>query len=316
MNDVFPLWGEGEGIFSTLTNTPWQNTISSASLDVAYHGAYAGARCVAPMILRQLDDDGTLPKTHLTNIGSTLSALYRQKWQSLWDMYNTELPIVNPISETESYTVSVTENLERAVAGTDSNDRTTTDKDRVTETSSGTTTTDMTKKNNDFHQTSHTGKDTTTYGHKTETVTDDDGKSFGYGFNTEEGSPVPNSMDTQDTTVTVTESGEDSFTPGVTDSITTNDTETNKGTVDEIGASTTTSDRSGTIKDTGLSTEDTTEEKAREETHTRTKQYRDNRLLEYYEALRVFWVANYFAEVFNDINSMCTLAIYPEYTVY
>lgn len=97
LNDVFPGWSTGAGIFSKLQTlaVPWQEKTISAELDLEYHGNISGDKITSPLVRKYISGD--LPTTEeYAAIAETVVALYALKWGKLWEtMYFEYNPIEN-----------------------------------------------------------------------------------------------------------------------------------------------------------------------------------------------------------------------------
>lgn len=196
MNDIFPEWKIGKGIFyylSTFT-PPWVSTINSLELDLIYHGGNSGWKIPSPFV-RNIISDEIILDTDRDNIAACAMALNGDNWKRMWDALQIEYKAIDNYSMEEKMT----------------------DNKTVRTYGKSTTRTD------DLSH-AHTGTDTRT---PSITVTTDNSV---YGFNSATPSPSSKVVDTttgndsteygntlKDTgTVTNTDSGEDSDTNNYT----------------------------------------------------------------------------------------------------
>lgn len=97
LNDVFPRWNDGYGIFSFIVDyTPYSESVipwdtPPRALDVAYHGEHSGNKFVSPFLYRYLYEDGTIDEDGgIERIVKAIDAKYLQKWTHLWNIYSAE----------------------------------------------------------------------------------------------------------------------------------------------------------------------------------------------------------------------------------
>lgn len=97
LNDIFPEWSTGVGIFSKLQSlaVPWQGETISNELDFEYHGNISGDKIISPLVRKYISDE-TPTTEEYTAIAETIFALYALKWGKLWEtMYFEYDPIEN-----------------------------------------------------------------------------------------------------------------------------------------------------------------------------------------------------------------------------
>lgn len=131
INDVFPDWLTGGGIFSALQtkNVPWVDENISDVLDILYHGNISGDKLISPLVSK-LSNDEELTLLERDTLADVLISVYGKNWVSMWD---TMLFEYNPIENyrmveemTDDETVieygkesTRTDNLNHAKTGTE-----------------------------------------------------------------------------------------------------------------------------------------------------------------------------------------------------
>lgn len=309
VNDVFPDWSSGLGIFHYLLDdvtAPWED-VSEEGLDIAYHGIRSGDKFCAPVVYNWLSTDGELTATGIEKIVSAMRAMYFTKWTHLWSLYSSDY------SPLDTYNITET----RSDSGSNTNSKFATRTPDITETHTGTdnltTTNDDTTTTTHGHVVTDSGTDTTTdtFGHvvtesgsPTETTTN---QIQGYNSSTFEDkskSSVVSSIDK-----VTTNSGSD------TSTLLHGKVETNSGqdtiVVDQDGTANRTLNL--TNKETGTETNAESGSDTFSESHSLTRRgnmYRSP--AELMEQDREFWREAYFETVFEDIDQFLTLAIYSE----
>lgn len=85
LNDVFPDWLTGAGIFSTLQTlaVPWVDENISQYLDLEYHGNVSGDKIISPLVYKSLTD-GELSDNMRLSIATTILSLYGSNWAKQW----------------------------------------------------------------------------------------------------------------------------------------------------------------------------------------------------------------------------------------
>ena len=97
LNDVFPEWLSGGGIFSTLQNfpIPWKDKNISMALDVEYHGNLSGDKIISPLV-EKIKSGDTLTETEKTLIATSILAVCGVNWGKQWETLSFEYsPIEN-----------------------------------------------------------------------------------------------------------------------------------------------------------------------------------------------------------------------------
>ena len=105
LNEYYPNWKIGDGIFSDLQsfNVPWGTDDINKELDIEYFGNISGEKIVSPLVRKICSGDYLTPLDRIA-IVKTVVALYLSNWGKL---YNTMVIEYNPI---ENY--RMTETLE------------------------------------------------------------------------------------------------------------------------------------------------------------------------------------------------------------
>lgn len=148
LNDVFPDWLTGAGIFSALNSfdVPWKEEITPTLLDIEYHGNYSGSKNVSPVISRilQKDNSETLTNARRAALANTIYSLNAVRWKRLWDTLDMEYNPLNnyDMSESEGITTEVDNTRHNTGTQTNANTGTQTNANTgtVTETNTGTQT--------------------------------------------------------------------------------------------------------------------------------------------------------------------------------
>lgn len=85
LNDVFPGWMSGAGIFSTLQAfpVPWKNENISGALDIEYHGNVSGEKIISPLV-EKIRSDETLTDEGKTMLALSILAVYGVNWGKQW----------------------------------------------------------------------------------------------------------------------------------------------------------------------------------------------------------------------------------------
>lgn len=95
VNDVFPGWLSGGGIFSTLQmfSVPWKDENISSALDVEYHGNVSGDKIISPLVETMKYGD-TLTENEKILIATSILTVYGVNWGKQWATRSFEY---NPI---------------------------------------------------------------------------------------------------------------------------------------------------------------------------------------------------------------------------
>lgn len=111
INDVFPEWLSGSGIFGALQhfNIPWASENISVALDMEYHGNTSGEKYISPLVNKILSGV-VLTETEKRAIASVIVALYDVNWGKQWGTLSLQY---NPI---ENYSMSEKMENEKTVS--------------------------------------------------------------------------------------------------------------------------------------------------------------------------------------------------------
>ena len=330
LNDVYPDWANPliGGIFFDLFDfiMPWNvqvvndvpQTVMTPQLDIAYHGERSGGKFVAPIVYHYLNSDGELTSSGRAAIASAIAYRYKPKWKHLWDLYHLEYNPLDNYRVEDSGTDTVTESGETSHTRTPALTKTVTHPIKTVE-SSETRTPNLTEETvtDETIGTDLDATEDTTHGHVigTQEAGTDNVNNFRFGFNSAEAVPTETSAETKSDTKTESHSGKDTV---ETDSSETVDrdgtvTKTNTGTED---VETTVTETYAGIDQTAEGGTDTTEG---ETSLTRETEYGHVKTGTLYQvpanmmdADRAFWLEDYFAIVFDDIDAFLTLYVYSE----
>lgn len=338
MKTMYPrMISEGDGIFTDLQSlqVPWRLLNIASALNYGYY-SHSARKLVSPFVFDVSDAEETieqhsfnipaLTQAQRTIIATTVYNIFIRKWEHLWDVYTLEY---NPIHD---YNLAETETIEGSEAGTTLRTGTDTHNIVKSETNGGTEThaidreirntgTDTTVVDGEKHDTGTLAnvryKDTTDTGTigLSESTSIDRG-IYGFNSSTDVGS------NTETSTHNSTETRNLSGTEDVTDTETHNLTETNDVTTTETKNLTNTED----VTDTH--TRNLTHSASNSDTETRnlsdTMQGTSNSTRELYKSGNIgfnkpqemltaeldLWQWNFFKSVFDDIDSILTMAIY------
>lgn len=97
LNDVFPGWLSGGGIFSTLQTlpVPWKDENISGALDLEYHGNVSGDKIISPLV-EKIKSGDTLTETEKTMLATSILAVCGVNWGKQWETLSfTYSPIEN-----------------------------------------------------------------------------------------------------------------------------------------------------------------------------------------------------------------------------
>ena len=108
LNDLFPDWLTGTGIFNILDGLdgvalPWAEDIDPDSLDFEYHGNHSGMKLVAPLVW-SLQDAGTLSQANMEKIANVLVSLYLVNWTKEYATLSAQYNPINNYEMTEQET--------------------------------------------------------------------------------------------------------------------------------------------------------------------------------------------------------------------
>lgn len=134
VNDIFPDWLTGSGIFSHLSGVPWDGEGIAAELDLEYHGNVSGNKMVSPLVAKLADDEQAGDK-----LAGVIKAINGRRWAALWETMQLEYNPIENYSMTETMTndktvteygksTTRTDDLTHARTGTDAIGYNSTDK--------------------------------------------------------------------------------------------------------------------------------------------------------------------------------------------
>ena len=136
LNDVFPAWMLGKGVFELVGATvefPWHSdtTISDKGLDFDYHGNHSGKKIVSPL-LEVLAENNVVSQDDVSVLAEVIKSEYLLRWTKLWETLKFEYnPIENYAMIEEGTDVTVGEGRGETTASTTygrTENRTTTNK--------------------------------------------------------------------------------------------------------------------------------------------------------------------------------------------
>ena len=143
--DYFPLWDEGNGIFSFISNIKendddWAWLVDNAiALDQEYFGLHAGNKPISPLVERYVSDD-TISEENLNKLARIIINRFGENWLKLAKIYGFEYnPIHNyDMHEIETPDITITKNGDKT--STETPDITRTKTPNLTETETPNTT--------------------------------------------------------------------------------------------------------------------------------------------------------------------------------
>lgn len=105
LNDVFPGWFSGSGIFAALQSfpVPWKDENISTALDIEYHGNISGEKLISPLVEKILSGD-VLTEPEKTLISTAIMAVNGVNWAKLWNTLFLEYDPIENYSMTEQMT--------------------------------------------------------------------------------------------------------------------------------------------------------------------------------------------------------------------
>lgn len=138
LNDAFPQWLTGNGIFKALAalNVPWIGDVESDILDVDYFGNHSGRKVIAPLLYQYYvqNNSPALTEAQIQFLAKIAISRYGKNWKGLYDTLSLEY---NPIN---NYDMTETENLTGTNTGTVTNSGSVDYGKKDTHTTSGTDT--------------------------------------------------------------------------------------------------------------------------------------------------------------------------------
>ena len=345
LNDVFPDWLTGGGIFSTLQTfpVPWKDENISGALDLEYHGNVSGEKIISPLVQKVRAGD-TLTETEKTMLATSILAVCGVNWGKQW--------------ETLSLVYSPIENYRMTERMTDDETvfdygKSTTRTDNLTHRKTGTETEtpDLTDTRTDNLTHGKTGTETRT-DNLTDTTTPNlttNTANTVHGFNSAAGVPSGEQVGTETGTNTVTHTGTEQKQYNLSETDTGTQTTVKDGTNEttfntteqDTGTQTTVKDGENettfdtTETDTGTQTTTRTGETEMEyniseqdtgtqtlldggqDTHTRNYELTRSGNIgvttsqQMIESERALWIWNFFRNVvFPDIDRVLTIQVY------
>ena len=281
MNDVFPNWLTGTGIFSALQSfpVPWAYDNIDTSLDLEYFGNISGEKFVSPLV-NKMKAGLTLTDAEIKKLAGVIYTMYGVNWEREWNSLFYEY---NPI-DNYSMTEQMTDDTTVTQYG-----RTHTKTDDLELKKTGTVTDNLRKTGTDTNVLTKTGTEALTPN------TTDTGSTSTYGFNSTNAVPSGASSNTKTGSETTTYNTTDNTT------VTYNTTDANTTTYN------TTDKDSGTVTDADTGTDTNT----RNYTLTRKGNVGVTTSQQMIQSDRDLYMWNFFyTVVFPDIDKVLTLGIY------
>ena len=135
LNEVYPNWLNGNGVFADLSSlaVPWADSVDALSLDLDYFGNHSGDKWVSPLV-DKLTPDTELTVENRVKLANVIFAKNNENWVRLWDALHEKYDPLQNYNGNEEYTRTVDE------TGTDTFLHTGTDKTESDGTSSNTRT--------------------------------------------------------------------------------------------------------------------------------------------------------------------------------
>lgn len=131
LNDVFPEWLTGGGIFSTLQTfpVPWQDENISLALDIEYHGNVSGGKIISPLV-EKIRSGEVLTDAEKTLVATSILAVCGANWGKQWETMSFEYDPIENYSMREQmtndrtvdeygHTRTRTDNLQHTKTGTE-----------------------------------------------------------------------------------------------------------------------------------------------------------------------------------------------------
>lgn len=105
LNDVFPGWATGAGIFGALQtfSVPWADENISAALDMEYHGNLSGEKFISPLV-EKIRSREILTETEKTALATAILAVYGANWGKQWQTRSLEYNPIENYSMVEQMT--------------------------------------------------------------------------------------------------------------------------------------------------------------------------------------------------------------------
>lgn len=114
LNEVFPDWLTGDGIFhylQTINGLPWASPDISGILDTAYHGDH-GDRIISPLVRKLLNTDNELTTETKQKLANVIFNLFIVQWEHEYALLSAEYdPISNYDMEEHETPAEVTHTI-------------------------------------------------------------------------------------------------------------------------------------------------------------------------------------------------------------
>ena len=301
LNDVFPDWLSGGGIFSTLQMfpVPWKNENIAGSLDLEYHGNISGDKIISPFV-KKIKSGDTLTETEKTMLATSILAVCGVNWGKQW--------------ETLSFEYSPIENYRMIERMTDDKTvseygKSTTRTDDLTHKKTGTETANIDETDTRTDNITHgkTGTETRT-DNLTDTATPNLTTNTGnavYGFNSSNAVPTGEQEQKSTGTNTETHTGTEQKEYNLSETDTGTETTVRDGTNETTFNTTDTDIGTQTVLDGGSDTH------IRNYELTRSGNIGVTTSQQMIESERALWMWNFFRDVvFQDIDRVLTTQIY------
>lgn len=109
VNDLFPDWLSGEGIFSAISGLsgytpPWSSSMSDLSLDLEYHGNRSGSKKISPLFFNFVDletDPPSIFSTDVDKLALIIVSMYSANWSKLYATLSFDYNPINNYDMTE-----------------------------------------------------------------------------------------------------------------------------------------------------------------------------------------------------------------------
>ena len=105
LNDVFPDWKSGGGIFTALQgfDVPWKNANINYQLDLEYYGNISGDKFISPLVKKLMDGE-TLTNIETNLLATAIMAVHGTNWGKLWETQSFEYDPIQNYKMTETMT--------------------------------------------------------------------------------------------------------------------------------------------------------------------------------------------------------------------
>lgn len=312
LREAFPNYQLDNALFDKFTDVPWSEEVASELLNLDYFGNHSGGKFCAPIVKRLLGDAEQLTEQQMQTLARLAQNKFHYNWLRLWQSNIVEYSPIDNYDMMETYSRNTTGGHTEGNTGTVKREST----DELTKGTKDTTThgktehtaevVDSTVDTDSTDTVTHNTQETTTHG-KT------DGETvYHFGFNSPADARNPSDLteSVEGGTTTVTNTGTDTDTLDQkvdTDATTTIDiSEGGTTAVEYTGKDTTTLNQTDTTDMTKTEEDETTEEstlhrKGNIGVTTNQKLLTEEREL---------WIWNFFEQVYKDLDSLLTLAIF------